>query len=242
MAQNIYDRPDFFAGYATLDRSRRGLAGAPEWPVLRAMLPGLRGRRVLDLGCGYGWFCRWAAEQGAADVVGFDISEKMLARARAETPSPVIDYRHADLETLELAEEGFDLVYSSLAFHYLPDTQALFRTIHAALAPGGRLVFSIEHPILMASAKAGWITTEDGARSWRLDSYQREGERRTDWFASGVVKYHRTMATTLNQLVAAGFRIRRVEEFCPDAGQIAAMPALADEIERPTFLLVAVDA
>jgi SAM-dependent methyltransferase len=242
MAQNIYDRPDFFAGYATLDRSRRGLDGAPEWPVLRSMLPDLAGRRILDLGCGYGWFCRWAAEQGATAVTGIDISEKMLAKARAGTTSPVIGYRRGDLETLDLAESGFDLVYSSLAFHYLPDTEKLYRIIRRALAIGGRLVFSIEHPILMASAKAGWIATEDGARTWRLDSYQREGERRTDWFAKGVVKYHRTMATTLNQLVGAGFRIRRIEEFCPGAEQIAAMPSLADEIERPTFLLVAADA
>jgi len=242
MAQNIYDRPDFFAGYATLDRSVRGLAGAPEWPVLRSMLPDLRGRRVLDLGCGYGWFCRWAAEQGAASVVGIDISEKMLTKARADTVAAAVGYRQGDLETLDLAADSVDLVYSSLAFHYLPETERLYRTIHRGLAAGGRLVFSIEHPILMASVKAGWITAEDGSRAWRLDSYQREGERLTDWFAKGVVKYHRTLATTLNQLVDAGFGIRRIEEFCPTAEQIAAMPALAEEIERPTFLLVAADA
>src|SRR3546814_13707297 len=50
MAQNIYDRPDFFAGYCRLERSRRGLDGAPEWPAVRALLPDLAGRRVLDLG------------------------------------------------------------------------------------------------------------------------------------------------------------------------------------------------
>lgn len=63
MTQNIYDDPDFFEGYGQLPRSRDGLDGAPEWPSLRAMLPNVAGRRVVDLGCGYGWFCRWAAEQ-----------------------------------------------------------------------------------------------------------------------------------------------------------------------------------
>ena len=242
MAQNIYDRPDFFTGYATLERSRRGLDGAPEWPVLRSMLPDLAGKRVLDLGCGYGWFCRWAAEQGAAGVVGIDISEKMLAKARAETTSAAVSYRRADLETLELAQGGFDLIYSSLAFHYLPDTEHLYRTIHRALAAGGSLLFPIEQPGLAASDKSCCTTTEDGSRFWRVDSYQREGERRTDWFAKGVVKYHRTLATTLNQLIGAGFAVRRIEEFCPSAAQIAEAPALAEEIERPTFLLVAADA
>ncbi|MBN9242095.1 MAG: class I SAM-dependent methyltransferase [Mesorhizobium sp.] len=242
MAQNIYDRPDFFAGYATLERSRRGLDGAPEWPVLRSMLPDLAGKRVLDLGCGYGWFCRWAAEQAAASVVGIDISEKMLAKARVETASAIISFRRADLETLELADGGFDLVYSSLAFHYLPDTEPLYRTINRALRAGGSLVFSVEHPAFTASARAGWITADDGLRFWRLDSYQREGERRTDWFAKGVVKYHRTLATTLNQLIGAGFAVRRIEEFCPSAEQIAADPSLGEEVERPTFLLIAADA
>jgi len=81
MSQNIYDDPQFFAGYATLDRSVKGLDGAPEWPAIQDMLPSLAGLRVIDLGCGYGWFCRAARELGASDVTGVDISEKMLARA-----------------------------------------------------------------------------------------------------------------------------------------------------------------
>jgi len=78
VAQNIYDRPDFFEGYSQLDRSTEGLSGAPEWPALRAMLPDVRDLRVLDLGCGFGWFCRWAREHGAAEVLGLDLSERML--------------------------------------------------------------------------------------------------------------------------------------------------------------------
>lgn len=62
MTQNIYDQADFFAGYSQLPRSLHGLDGAPEWPDLQAMLPDLKGKRVLDLGCGFGWFCRWAAD------------------------------------------------------------------------------------------------------------------------------------------------------------------------------------
>src|SRR5436190_13932314 len=119
MTQNIYDNDEFFAGYLRLPRSVAGLEGAPEWPALRAMLPDLRGRTVLDLGCGFGWFCRWAAEQGAARVVGVDLSERMLTRARAATRDPAIGYVRADLEHLALSAHTFDLVYSSLALHYI---------------------------------------------------------------------------------------------------------------------------
>src|SRR5213082_1236943 len=117
--QNIYDDPDFYAGYSQLPRSVEGLDGAPEWPALRALLPELRGRKVLDLGCGYGWFCRWAREQGAIEVLGIELSEKMLARARADTNDPAITYRQADMESVALPGEVFDLVYSSLALHYI---------------------------------------------------------------------------------------------------------------------------
>jgi SAM-dependent methyltransferase len=239
MAQNIYDETDFFAGYSRLDRSVRGLDGAPEWPTLQAMLPTLRGLRVVDLGCGFGWFCRFAREAGASSVLGLDLSEKMLARARAETADPAITYAIADLDSLSLADRSFDLAYSSLAFHYVEDAARLFASIHRALAPGGRLVFSTEHPVYMAPSKPGWSVTEDGRKTWPVDRYFVEGARTTDWLSPGVVKHHRTIGTTLNLLIEAGFRITRVVEFCPTASQIARTPALAEEIERPMFLLVA---
>lgn len=74
MTQNIYDNQVFFSGYAKLSRSVDGLDGAPEWPAIRQILPPLSGRKVLDLGCGYGWFCRYAKSQGATDILGVDIS------------------------------------------------------------------------------------------------------------------------------------------------------------------------
>jgi hypothetical protein len=70
MAQNIYDRPAFFAAYSQLSRSVDGLDAAAEWPALRALLPDLDGKRIADLGCGFGWFARWARENGAAHVLG----------------------------------------------------------------------------------------------------------------------------------------------------------------------------
>ncbi len=101
-AQNIYDNPEFLAGYVTLDRQVDGLDGAAEWPLLRSMLPTMTGRQVVDLGCGFGWFSRWADEHGAASVLGIDVSTKMLERARSDTTSATVDYRCADLDLVEL--------------------------------------------------------------------------------------------------------------------------------------------
>jgi SAM-dependent methyltransferase len=239
MAQNIYDDPTFLAGYSGLPRSVQGLAGAPEWPTLRALLPDMTGLRVVDLGCGFGWFCRWAREASAKHVLGLDVSENMLARAKAETPDAAVVYERADLERLDLPEAAFDLAYSSLALHYIEDLGRLFAVVHRALVPGARFVFSIEHPIYMAPRRPGWATDAEGHKTWPVDSYHMEGPRRTNWFVEDVLKYHRTLGTTLNLLIQNGFTIRHVEEFGPSEAQAAAAPELIAERERPAFVLVA---
>lgn len=239
MAQNIYDNPEFFSGYSQLPRQVHGLDGAPEWPAIQAMLPDLAGRRVVDLGCGFGWASRWMREQGAASVLALDLSENMISRARAYTADPKIDYRMADIEIVELPAATFDLAYSALTFHYVKDFQRLAQMLHQALTPSGSLVFTIEHPIFMAASHPHWIKDEDERMTWPVNRYSVEGERRTEWFAKGVLKYHRTIGTTLNTLIKAGFTIQAVEEFAPSAEQIRANPELKDEVERPMMLLIA---
>ncbi|WP_219406029.1 bifunctional 2-polyprenyl-6-hydroxyphenol methylase/3-demethylubiquinol 3-O-methyltransferase UbiG [Pseudomonas sp. Colony2] len=239
MTQNIYDTEVFFEGYSKMGRSVEGLAGAPEWPALQAMLPPMPGLKVVDLGCGYGWFSRWAQEQGAEQVLGLDVSQKMLARAKEMTSSSAITYGIADLEKLDLPDAAFDLAYSSLAFHYIVDLKGLFARIHQALVPGGRLVFSIEHPIFMAPRQPGWLVDEQGRKSWPVDSYQLQGPRVTNWLAEGVIKQHRTVGTLLTLLIQAGFTLTHVDEWGPSEADLKARPALAEELERPMMLLVA---
>jgi SAM-dependent methyltransferase len=238
MPQNIYDDPEFFAGYSQLRRSREGLAGAPEWPVLQSMLPPLEGARVLDLGCGFGAFARWAREMGAASVLGVDRSKNMLARARAQTQDPGVTYSLTDIAHLALSDAAFDLVYSSLTLHYIVDFGALCGAIRGLLVPGGHLVFSVEHPLFTAPRQPGWRTEPDGAKVWPINDYLLEGQRVTAWITPGVVKYHRTVASYVNSLLAHGFQLVRLEEWGPTQAQIAAHPEWADEVHRPPFLLV----
>ena len=238
MAQNIYDKPEFFEGYSQLPRSVHGLAGAPEWPSIQAQLPALKGLRVLDLGCGFGWFCRFAAGEGAASVLGLDLSQNMIARARAETSSPAVRYEIADLEHVDLPERAFDLVYSSLAFHYLEDFGRMVRKVERALQPGGSFVFTIEHPIYMAPTQPGFRTDETGRRTWPIDGYSVEGKRTTDWLAKGVVKYHRTLGTTINTLIDNGFVLDRLVEWHPSPEQLAANPAFEEEMDRPMMMII----
>src|SRR6185437_2572995 len=125
-AQNIYDDPAFFAGYTRLPRSASGLSAVYEWPAFQRMLPGsLHGLRVLDLGCGLGYYAREMRTRGARDVVGVDLSERMLDAARAQTNDTGITYVRAALESYEPTAASFDLVMSSLALHYIADYRLL---------------------------------------------------------------------------------------------------------------------
>jgi ubiquinone/menaquinone biosynthesis C-methylase UbiE len=238
MAQNIYDNEEFFEGYSRLGRSVEGLDGAPEWPSLRVLLPDLQGRSVVDLACGFGWFCRWAREHGAAQVLGFDVSERMLARAQTTTRDPAITYVRADMEHLALSPTSYDLVYSSLALHYIANLDALLTEVFRSLLPGGSLVFSVEHPIFTAPAEPGWSISDTGRRTWPVDGYLEEGPRSTDWLTKGVIKQHRTFATYITLLLRLGFSLSHVEEWGPTDEQIAERPELAEERQRPTLLLL----
>jgi SAM-dependent methyltransferase len=238
MTQNIYDTPAFFSAYSQLPRSIHGLDGAPEWPVLQSFLPDLNGVRVLDLGCGFGWFCRWARQNGAASVLGVDVSERMLARAREETGDRAVSYERADLERFAPAPGSFDLAYSSLAFHYLTDLGGLLERVGQALPAGGMLVCSVEHPLMTAPAHQGWSLDPDGQPAWPVNGYLAEGPRRTDWLAKGVIKLHRTIATYLDLIRGSGFALTHFVEWAPSEDQVTAHPEWAKERERPSFLLL----
>lgn len=240
MQQNKYDDPEFFSRYSQMPRSVGGLAEAGEWEAFRALLPELRDKRVLDLGCGFGWHCRYAREQGAQSVVGVDLSAKMLIRAREMTNDPGIEYRQSAIEEIDFPPESFDVIISSLAFHYIERFDRLCEQIYRCLSPGGALVLSIEHPLFTARAQQDWQYGPNGERlHWPVDNYQQEGLRVTSWLAEDVRKCHRTLATYVNNLLDAGFRLSRLSEPGPSPHLLRERPDLQDENRRPMFLLLA---
>jgi SAM-dependent methyltransferase len=241
MKQNIYDNPVFFQGYQNLRSEEKGLNVVLEEPAFRSLLPELAGKVILDLGCGFGKFAAWAVSAGAAEVTGVDISEKMLHEARRGVDRPNVRFVHEAVEDYAIPESRFDLIVSSLCFHYVQDICPVFRRIHRGLKANGRFVFSVEHPIC-TSLLQGWERDASGRRRhWPVDRYREEGLRVSRWFVDGVIKYHRTVETYVNTLIDAGFSIRRLLE--PEAKPefLARRPDLLDDARRPPFLLLAAD-
>lgn len=237
--ENKYDDPVFFEKYAQMDRSRLGLQGAGEWKTLEPMLPDFAGRDVLDLGCGYGWHCAYAAEHGARSVLGLDISGKMLEVARGHHAASVIEYRRMAMEDADFADGSFDVVLSSLAFHYVADFGALVRKIVRWLRPGGDFVFSCEHPVFTAEGSQDWYRDEQGnILHFPVDNYYIEGRRQAVFLGERVTKYHRTLTSYVGALLSGGFTLTGLAEPQPPQEMIGTVPGMADELRRPMMLIL----
>lgn len=175
----------------------------------------------------------------------------MLERAHEMTPSAraagdgaedgnrAITFDRADLETVELPAGAYDLVFSALALHYVSGLGRLLAEVHRALRPGGALVFSVEHPMLTAPrGRQEFVTDAGGVRYWPLDDYHDEGERVSTWLGSSVRKQHRSTATYVNLVLAAGFDIRGFEDWHPELTEEYRNSAWGKHWIRTSFLLI----
>ncbi len=228
---NHYDNPEFFAAYAQMSRSQQGLSGAGEWHQLQPLFPDLTGKDVLDLGCGYGWHCKYAADHGARSVLGIDQSELMVTEARKRNAADNITYRVCSLLDYEYPAAAYDLVVSNLVLHYVEDLDFVYRRIHETLRPGSVFLMNIEHPTFTAGVNQQFAA--DG--TWPVDNYYYPGQRQTEFLGHAIAKYHHMLTQILNGLIQAGFSLEAVEEAMPPEEWRELMP---DEMRRPMMLLV----
>lgn len=238
MKENKYDDLNFFKKYSQMERSQKGLLGAGEWYALKEMLPSFQNTTVLDLGCGYGWHCKYAKQQGAKQVIGIDISTNMLEVANRINADEHITYQCCAMEDLVFPDNTFDIVFSSLAFHYVEDIQPVFANISQWLKKNGSFVFSVEHPVFTAKGDQDWYYDTDGSiMHFPVDNYYYEGKRDALFLEEHIIKYHRTLTTYLSTLLNNDFIIEQVVEPMPDSSMLD-IPGMLDEMRRPMMLLI----
>jgi len=239
MKENKYDDPQFFSEYSQMSRSVQGLEGAGEWHVFRQLFPELKDKRLLDLGCGFGWHCQYAAQQGAQSVIGTDISDNMLREARRKNAFPNVQYERVAMEDIDFPDASFDVAISSLAFHYVASFDDICAKVYRLLTPGGDFVFSVEHPIFTAQGTQSWYDDAQGKHlHWPVDHYFSEGLRQASFLEQEVTKYHKTLTTYINTLLQTGFRLTALVEPEPDPKLLTQHPEYQDELRRPMFLLL----
>ena len=194
MQQNQYDdpvlrqlQPD--AAFGWWLRERRRLARFP------CPAPGPPRQTLLDLGCGFGWHCRYARGR-ELDGSWEWIFRRRCWRGRSGYRGPSDRVSASGHRRTRIPAGQFDVVMSSLALHYVGRFDIVCRNVLVGSRRRVPSFFSVEHPVFTAIAAQQWCLGPAGERShWPIDDY-REGARHTKWMADDVIKSHRRLLPT----------------------------------------------
>jgi SAM-dependent methyltransferase len=170
------------------------------------------GRRILELGCGGGQCSIAFARQGAS-AAGIDLSDEQIVFARrlAAQHGVAVDFQQGDAADLSrFAVASFDIVFSAYALHYVPAIERCLAEVARVLVPGGRLVFSLDHPL----RGLFWDEEADEDSLVAVRSYWRRGPMEWQFSGSGawMRSFHRTMGDWVDLLHGAGFKVQRILE------------------------------
>jgi SAM-dependent methyltransferase len=178
------------------------------------LLGDLRGKRVLELGCG-GAQCSIAFAKQGATAIGVDFSAEQLAFARrlCQREEVRVELRHGDLADLAfLQADSIDLVFSAYAFGYVEDLNRVFRQVHRVLNVGAPLVFSLPHP--------AYDMIDDDSEEPLLIRRSYFDKRPIDYKAGGIAftDYHHTLSDIYMGLARASYRVDLIMEPEPNRG------------------------
>jgi len=202
-----------------------------ERPATLSLLPEVKGKKVLDAGCGPGVYTEWLIEHGA-EVIAVDASAKMVELTKRRLKRTT-DIRQADLgqPLTFLDSSSFDIVLSPLVLNYIKDWGSTFAEFHRVLRPAGHLVFSVSHPFFDYTyfKSDNYFETELVGSEWRGFEPVRVY----------MPSFRRSLAATLNPLIEAGFRLERILEPKPAGEFKEADPQSYEELSRqPCFLCI----
>lgn len=209
-------------------------------PAQIAICGDVKGRKLLDVGCGSGYFSRAMAERGA-QVTGVDLSPRMIEHAIEAGGAATYEVLDAARIDTRFPAESFDMATACLAIQDMPEPARVLRAIHKVLRPGGRLVSSIEHPFSSTPFRQ-WQRGDDKRKKWLcVDRYFDRGAVPYTWKRWSYEFTTRALHAPLEDWVAwsvdAGFTIRAMREPRPTEQALRAQPDLADAARMPYFLI-----
>lgn len=238
--QNIYDNKEFFNSYKEMRDGKINANELIEIPTIKSMLPNLKDKKILDLGCGEGEMSRYFVENGAKMVVGVDVSMNMIKEARKKKADN-LQFKRLAMEELSTLKGKFDIVFSSLAFHYVENFDKLMRDISDKLKKNGYLLFSQEHPLVTCIVKGKDESKyiERNNKIYYLTSdYNNIGKRYVNWNVEGVVKYHRNFETIIGALRKSNMCVEELVEAKASAEAIEKVEKYKYLNDRPFFLFI----
>jgi SAM-dependent methyltransferase len=180
-------------------------------PMIR-LCGDLRGKRVLDVGCGEGRYCRMLQEQGAT-TVGLDPTEPLLARAKERDPGGT--YVKGSGEQLPFEDDFFDVVAFYLTLIDIPDYRKAIQEAARVLKPGGQMVIGNLAPHATTSP-TGWVRDAQGNKLYfPIDNYCEEWGTEVAWAGIKVINYHRPLSDYMSAFLGGGLMLREYLEPVP---------------------------
>ena len=231
----FYDEDQVFQQYLQKRERAENPNDLIEKPIFLSLTNEISGH-VLDLGCGYGDIALELIKRGASQYTGIDASQKMINLAKEKAQDPAIHFLQSDIEKWFYETKSYDWIISRLALHYIDDLAALFQKIHQSLKPNGKLLFSVEHPVLTSSMN---LPRPKGKKQgWQVDQYFEQGKREQVWMDAQVIKYHRTLEAFWQLLKGAGFQVEEIREGRPNAKYFARKEEFERRKRIPLFLII----
>jgi ubiquinone/menaquinone biosynthesis C-methylase UbiE len=208
--------------------------------VLLSLLGSVEDKRILDAGCGEGYFSRILAEKGA-QVVGVDYSQKMLDIARKRTSAEYgIQYYDGNLEDLSFLEgERFDIIVSNMVLQDLSDYKKAIHEMYRLLIREGVFIFSISHPCFI-TPESGWVKENGKKLFWKVNHYFEERVFEQPWpkdAQTGVLLFHRTLTSYFKAIKKAGFVVEEMVEPKPSQKMIQKYPEFKHDLRMCQFLV-----
>lgn len=195
------------------------------FPAIMEQLGNVKGKRILDYGCGDGRLSRKMAESGAG-VVGVDTSPSMIKVAQKKTKQKDVSYLHMQENNLQFLSNGsFDVVVANLVFMMIQSKEEIeqsMKEMHRVLKKDGRIIYSLTHPCFVDRGAHDYKNIfPDGKFNYMKEEYpykfvlqDAQGKEVDENFYD----YHHRLSTYLNETIQSGFTIQHVEELSyPDA-------------------------
>jgi len=120
--------------------------------------------------------------------------------------------------------------------NYIEDLQSVFQQIHEALRPGGRMVLTVEHPVITSNFE----NLGSGRRTnWLVDDYFQSGARPHEWMGQEVIKYHHPLDDWLDMVQNSGLQLERLRESRPSRENFQSQEEYERRLRIPLFLFIA---
>lgn len=208
-------------------------------PVILPLLGKIKGKKILDLGCGQGYLARMLAKKGAV-ITGIDVSERLLGIAKKHEKKETlgINYYLADADNLEDIETAsINVVLVNMVFHSVDDIEDTIAECARVLLPRGRLVFSLPHPL----KEVGERKQDSQGYHLVLRKYRSDVEVSHSLYGDkGYKAWYRSIARYLEMLFSNGFVVANFKEIYTQhsKGKTVKEKKLVYKQEFPSFLIV----